>query len=215
METVNHSVATGAPPTGESLSPQKQAQVLEGATVIFARDGYEGASMSEIARAAGVSKGTLYNYFDSKAALFAAYVQLQCRETVSRMMSDAQASDCPAEVLTTIARRMLEVMLSASGLTIYRVVIAEAEKFPALAQAFYDAGPARVIAFLAQYLTEETRRGRLVVADADLAAEQFIALCQTRLYLRRKLCMIAPPSAAEVEQIVSAAVRMFLAAYSA
>jgi TetR/AcrR family transcriptional repressor of mexJK operon len=59
----------------DGLSCEKRAQILAGAAEIFARDGYEGASMSSIAGKAEVSKGTLYNYFASKAALFAAYVQ--------------------------------------------------------------------------------------------------------------------------------------------
>jgi len=59
----------------EALSEEKRARIMAGAGAVFAADGYEGASMAGIAARAGVSKGTLYNYFPSKAALFAAYVR--------------------------------------------------------------------------------------------------------------------------------------------
>jgi AcrR family transcriptional regulator len=204
--------ATAAP---EPFSPEKHAQILAGAAQVFARDGYEGASMSHIARAAGVSKGTLYNYFDSKAALFAAYVQQQCREKLLFLMGDSILSLPPAEALSGIARRMLQMLMSPSGLTIYRVVISEAAKFPELARAFYEAGPARATGLLADWLAEETRRGRLAVADPQLAAEQFFALAQTRLYLLRKLHMIEAPAPEEIERIVAASVHMFLGTYGA
>jgi AcrR family transcriptional regulator len=214
-ETETPEMKSGSLPVADLLSPEKQAQVLAGATIVFARDGYEGASMSDIARAAGVSKGTLYNYFDSKAELFAAYVQQECRQKLTILMSATDSDDSPAEVLSRIATRMLEITLSPSGLTVYRVVIAEAEKFPNLARTFYEAGPARVMAFLSTWLAEETRRGRLAVPDPDLAAEQFLALCQTRLAIRRKLAMIESPSAAEVQHIAAATVSMFLKTYTA
>ena len=70
------------------FSPEKRAQILAGAAAVFAADGYEGASMARIAAVAGVSKGTLYNDFDSKAALFTAYVE-ENATNIWRMCSTA------------------------------------------------------------------------------------------------------------------------------
>lgn len=53
---------------------EKRRQIIEGAAALFTRHGYEGASMADIAAGAGVSKGTLYNYFACKSDLFAAFV---------------------------------------------------------------------------------------------------------------------------------------------
>ena len=55
----------------------KCAQVLEGARKVFMDRGYEGASVDEIARAAGTSKATLYSYFPDKRQLFEAVMQTQ------------------------------------------------------------------------------------------------------------------------------------------
>lgn len=198
-----------------ALSPEKQAQILAGAASVFAADGYEGASMARIAAVAGVSKGTLYNYFDSKAALFTAHVGHACDHYLAHIFDSADHDGDPAEVLLGIGKRMVQMMLSGVGLAIYRVVIAEAAKFPALARGFFEAGPARAIGFMADWLAEETRRGQLSVPDPAFAAEQFFNLCQTRLVLRRKLEMLPDPPEQDIDEIVLAAIAMFLCTYRA
>jgi TetR/AcrR family transcriptional repressor of mexJK operon len=196
-----------------ALSPEKRAQILTGAATVFAADGYEGASMARIAAVAGVSKGTLYNHFDSKAALFTAYVGEKCNQSLAHVFDGASHDGDPADVLRGIGKRMVQMMLSDVGLAIYRVVIAEAAKFPDLARGFFDAGPARAIGFMAGWLAEETHRGRLSVPDPAFAAEQFFNLCQTRLVLRRKLEMLPDPPMAEIERVVEASIAMFLRSY--
>lgn len=195
------------------LSPEKRAQILAGAASVFAADGYEGASMARIAAVAGVSKGTLYNHFDSKAALFTAYVGEKCDQYLAHVFDSADHDGDPADVLRGIGKRMVQMMLSDIGLAIYRVVIAEAAKFPDLARGFYEAGPARAIGFMAGWLAEETRRGRLAVPDPTFAAEQFFNLCQTRLVLRRKLEMLPDPPESDIEEVVEASITMFLRTY--
>lgn len=197
-----------------ALSPEKRVQILTGAATVFAADGYEGASMARIAAIAGVSKGTLYNHFDSKAALFTAYVGEKCQQTLARVFDGANHDGDPAEVLRGIGKRMVQMMLSDVGLAIYRVVIAEATKFPDLARGFFESGPARAIGFMADWLAEETRRGRLNVPDPAFAAEQFFNLCQTRLVLRRKLEMLPDPPERDIDEVVDASITMFLKSYS-
>jgi TetR/AcrR family transcriptional repressor of mexJK operon len=198
-----------------ALSPEKRAQIMAGAATVFAADGYEGASMARIAAVAGVSKGTLYNHFDSKAALFTAYVGEKCDQNLARVFDTANHDGDPAEVLLGIGKRMVQMMLSDVGLSIYRVVIAEAANFPDLARGFFEAGPARAIGFMADWLAEETRRGRLSVPDPTFAAEQFFNLCQTRLVLRRKLEMLPDPPDSDIERVVEASITMFLRTYRA
>ena len=197
----------------DPLSPEKRAQILQGAAIVFAADGYEGASMARIATVAGVSKGTLYNYFNSKAALFSAYVTESCDRFLGHVFDGSEPGDDPAAALRGIGQRMVRMMLSDMGLTIYRVVISEAAQFPELARGFFEAGPARAIGFMAEWLAAETRRGRLAVADPSFAAEQFFTLCQTRLVMRRKLAMLPDPSGTEIAAVVDAAVAMFLKTY--
>lgn len=191
----------------------KETQILNGAAAVFARDGYEGASMSRIAAEAGVSKGTLYNYFAGKAELFSAYVNRECARGIALIFDEMDQAAAPAEVLPQIGLHMFRMLLSDTGLTMYRMVIAEAEKFPELAEVFYAAGPARALAHLAGYLRRAAADGMLVVEDPDFAAEQFFALMQTQLCMKRRLRLIGMPTQGELERVVGAAVGMFLGRY--
>jgi AcrR family transcriptional regulator len=198
----------------EALSPEKRAQILQGAATIFASDGYEGASMSRIAAAASVSKGTLYNHFESKAHLFAAFIEQTCNQFLNEIFAGITDDDGLESGLSDIGRRIIAMMGSPKGEIIQRVLAAEAIKFPELAKIFYEAGPARATGQMAAWLQRQANLGRLVVPDAQLAAEQFFALCQTRIGLQIRLHLRPYPTAAEIEQLIESAVRMFLRTYA-
>jgi AcrR family transcriptional regulator len=199
----------------ETLSPEKREQILSGAAAVFAQDGYEGASMSRIAAHANVSKGTLYNHFDGKAQLFSAYIEMQTTRKLSHIFGAIDPEAEPAETLRSIGLRMVGMMASPDGLTIYRVIVSEAEKFPELARMFYATGPARAIEHMALWLSEQIKRGRLAVPNPEFAAEQFFALCQTGIVMRRKFMVIVDIPPSEIERVVDAAVAMFLRTYAA
>jgi AcrR family transcriptional regulator len=199
----------------ETTSADKRRQIIQGAAEVFAAEGYEGASMSRIAEKANVSKGTLYNHFDGKAELFAAWVGMQCEGILAHVFDVEDGGEDPRAVLNLLGRRIVRMLLSQPGSTIYRLVLSEAAQFPALADGFFHAGPSRAIAHLSAWLERMTTRGLMRVPDPELAAEQFFALAHTRFKLRRELGLIAEPSQAEIDSVVSASVEMFLGAYGA
>jgi AcrR family transcriptional regulator len=199
----------------EALSPEKRMQILQGAAKIFALDGYEGASMSRIAAEANVSKGTLYNHFEGKAQLFVAFVEQTCGRFLQDVFAGTEDDDSLESGLSRIGWRMIAVMVSPQGQTIQRVVVSEAIKFPELARFFYDAGPARSTRQMAAWLQRQADLGRLNVPDTEFAADQFFALCQTRIGLQTRLNLRPNPSDAEIAQLVDSAVKMFLRFYGA
>ncbi len=169
--------------------------------------------MSRIAARAGVSKGTLYNYFDGKAELFAAWVSQECQHKLSHVF-DVEEPDVEAgAALRGIGLRMLRTMMSETGLTIYRLTVAEATKFPELARAFYEAGPARATASMAAWLARQTAGGQMVIPDPVFAAEQFFALCQTHVGMLRRLGLLTELDEAMANRVVDASVTMFLDTY--
>ena len=187
--------------------------LLRHAGRVFAETGYEGASMARIAIEAGVSKGTPYNYFDSKAALFTAYVQWECQTKLSLVFDGLGPDGDVTTGLRGVAERILRVVFSSDAMAIHRIAVAEAAKFPELAHAFYDAGPAVAIRQLAAWLAVRTGVGELRVPDPEFAAEQFFALCKTRYVTLRELRLIDSIPGHGIEQVVDATVTLFLAAY--
>ena len=193
----------------------KRNQIIRGAELVFTECGYEGASMSRIAAEAGVSKGTLYNYFDSKSTLFAVFVEQMASETLADIFLQFLEDDDPAAALHGIALRMVRMIMSPGSLVLYRIVVSEATKFPHLATVFWQAGPCRAISYMTQWIERQVAAGRLDVPDPAFAAEQFLALCQTRIATQRRLQIVQATSDEDIELVVQGAVRLFLQGYGA
>ncbi|MCP1231691.1 TetR/AcrR family transcriptional regulator [Acetobacter indonesiensis] len=197
--------------TGESEA--KRQQILDGARTIFAAHGFEGASMSAIARESGVSKGTLYNYFTNKADLFAAFVEYNCQKKLPVALAPMKANQPVQETLTAIARAMVHLITQPESLMLYRIIVSEAPHFPHLATSFWQHGPRIGIEALSLWIEEQVKKGTLTVEDPEFAAEQFFTLCQTRIAHRKRFNMPFENEDTEKEKVIHAAVKMFLATY--
>jgi TetR/AcrR family transcriptional regulator, mexJK operon transcriptional repressor len=206
-------VSTTTELRADADSPKRQS-VLDAATALFMAHGYGAVSMDAVARAAGVSKATLYAYFSSKDQLFATIIREACQHTID--FTDFLPGSDPdiRATLTNFAGRMLRFLLEERALAIHRVVISESVRFPELGRAFYDNGPAVFRRVFSEWLAEHTNAGRLAVTDPAMAADQFIGLLRGGLYLRATLSLEVP-SEAEIDAVATAAVDTFLRAYTA
>ncbi|MBV8106060.1 MAG: TetR/AcrR family transcriptional regulator, partial [Hyphomicrobiales bacterium] len=185
----------------------------DGARTVFLSAGFDGASMNDIARAAGVSKGTLYAYFTSKEELFEAIIRAekaQAAERLCRFKREGHAR----EMLTDFGVRLMNRMCEPQTLALGRVVIAAAEKFPKVGQAFYEAGPLYGATRLAAELRGLEATGALKVPDPERAAWQFVDLCQSYVYKRLLFGVVDSLSAKEIEDAVEAGVEVFFRAYA-
>ena len=191
----------------------KRRQILEGARRVFLAAGFDGASMGEIARAAGVSKGTLYVYFDSKETLFEA-LTLSERSTLAEAVFrlDEHDPDVSA-VLHRLGLSLLQAMVEPDHISSVRMVIGAADKFPRFGQVFYEAGPRRGVERLKLYLDRQVEAGRLAIADTTLAAEQFLNLCSAGILKRLLFAAQEAFDSGTLAHNVDAAIEVFFAAY--
>ena len=202
-----------APAAGPGHDPDKRQQILEGAREVFLARGFDGASMGDIALAAAVSKGTLYVYFENKQKLFAALVAEQCRQTAERsFVLDAEDHDVRA-ALTRLGKSFVDGLMRPQHLATIRIVTAVADKLPELGRIFIDSGPRAGVARLSDWLRTKIARGDLAIADVELAAWQFLALCQGPLLAPVLLGGEPRPSHARIDEVVARAVETFIAAY--
>ncbi|CAN5446583.1 TetR/AcrR family transcriptional regulator [soil metagenome] len=191
----------------------RREATLDVARDVFLEEGYANASMSTIAARLGGSKGTLYNYFKNKEQLFAAYVVRHCAWQRDAMFAlSAEAGDIRA-TLTQVGRSFLSTVLSDFSVANFRVIVAEAERTPALGVAFHETGPRRGAEILGGILQKAVDQGQLKVDDPIQAGHQFIGLCQNWM-MKARLCNAIPaPTPEEIDREVLPAVEMFLAAY--
>jgi len=192
---------------------RKWDQVLDGARTVFMRDGFEGASVDDIVREAGVSKATLYSYFPDKRLLFIEVAKIECAAQSDAAIAQVEASGDLREALTQAATRMGGFFMSDVGMQVYRIVVAESQRFPEIGREFYETGPARVREILKAFLQKGVDEGKLRIDDLDLAADQFPELCKAGLHLQMALGLCEAPNAAEIDRVVAGAVEMFLCKY--
>jgi AcrR family transcriptional regulator len=190
----------------------KRRQILDGACKVFLDLGFDGASMGEIARAAGVSKGTLYVYFADKCRLFEAIVE----EEVHERRQLAFYFDPACDIKTTLRRfgeDYIGVLCRPRGGSAARMVFAIAERMPEMGRRYYELVQ-KTVNCLAEYLDGRVKQRELVIDDCQLAAMQFMLMCQASLFLPFIYQVAPAPSQEQITRVVNDAVRTFLAAHA-
>ena len=139
----------------------KRRQILDGARKVFMDLGFDGASMGEIARSAGVSKGTLYVYFADKSRLFEAIVEEESLEQGKVAFNFDPERDVTA-TLMDFGQAYIQLLCRPGGGSAIRTVMAIAERMPEVGRRFYNNVVALTIAKLAAYLEAhvQIRRSR-------------------------------------------------------
>ncbi len=192
---------------------ERRDRILEIAGDVFYEQGFTGASMSEIAQRLGGSKGTLYNYFESKDELFAAFVTERCGRAWEDAFSFAADEELEVRELLTLVGEAFIKMLDERTLGLVRILIAESKRVPEMARIFYDSGPDAKARRLAGYLEAAKARGEIAPADCLIAARQFLALFRGAFYFETLFGLTGPEDLPRARQQVAAAVDMFMAAY--
>ena len=194
---------------------RKYADVIAGAREVFLRDGFEGASVDDIARAAGVSKATLYSYFADKRVLFQDVARNEFEVIANRATQSIDRSAPARQVLTQAAFAIISYNTSPMGISFYRMCLAEAERFPDIGKAYYENGAEVAHREISAFLKEAHARGELQIDDPLRAAKVFLALCRSDLHIRLLLAVTDKVQTGETGAIVDDAVTMFLARFGA
>jgi AcrR family transcriptional regulator len=203
----------GRPAAGED--PVKREQILDGAHRVFMRLGFDAASMNDITREAGVSKGTLYVYFKNKEDLFVAMIARQKQRIFSQMREVLDKGLPVHDTLHDWGVLFSTHLLSEKTIRGMRIVIGVIDRIPDLAGNFLAMGPGSGPVILANYLEKQVELGNLKdLEDPMRAGRQFSDLCLTGLFRNRLFGeMKEPPSKEQIEANVASAIRVFMNTY--
>ncbi|MGO7136463.1 TetR/AcrR family transcriptional regulator [Rhizobium leguminosarum] len=193
----------------------KSLTVLKAARLVFLEHGFSGATTDMIQRESGVSKSTVYSYYPNKSALFRAVVEAECIAFSERIQKVDFEPGNPRDSLSKLAHAYLGIILSDSALALYRVVIAEAPRFPELAATFYKAGPQGITLLIAGRLLQAARLGILDIDESSgpMAAEVFIELVRGHWHTYRLMHPSAHVSDELLERRINDAISLFLKIY--
>lgn len=197
----------GRPSRGEEV--ERRHQLLSAALDVFLSQGFSGTSLDDIARAAHVAKRTIYEQFGGKEGLFAAAIERSATQLISRFPAINQTSGELGGDLYSVGCTVLDLVLQPRSLAIYRLVAGEAGRQPMLAQMFYEQGPGRVTASVAELLASYMRQGLIPQGDPVALARRFIGLVVLEIHQRAALGMLPPMSGKEIEKHVAAAAQVF------
>ena len=186
--------------------------ILQIAGDMFLAEGFAGTSMSAIAARLGGSKGTLYNYFESKEELLEAFVRESCTNFWENVFSFAGDDVGVRELLTNVGEAFLR-QLDDGVIRFVRVLIGESSRIPELTRVFWETGPQAKARLLAERLERARVRGEFDAPDCQLAARQFLGLIRGQFYFERLLNLSSTADTAAVRAEIAASVDLFLKAY--
>ena len=172
-----------------AASQQRRRDILLAGKKVFFQSGYQLASVDRIAEVAGTTKRTVYDHFGSKEALFAEVIAFAGEQFVGLLPSADDLPEAPAEGLRAFAARLAALVCAPDGLRFQRLVIAEAERHPAMGRALHETAVLGAERVLASYLGACVERGALRAHDAAAGARIVLDVATSEPRLRGLLAI--------------------------
>ncbi|WP_144185468.1 TetR/AcrR family transcriptional regulator C-terminal domain-containing protein [Elioraea rosea] len=192
---------------------EKRRAILDAAAAAFLQSGYDGTTLEAVARRAGVSTGTLFKRFPTKAALFEAIME-RIWEAGPDAPASPLASTLPVrEALRGIGRDYARLLRAPGVEGLFRVIVAEVNRFPELGRALYERGKKPYLDRLHVQLQAAAADGAVSIADIPLAARQLLGMINDLIFWPRLLVKDLPVTDEDVARVVDEAVETFLARY--
>jgi TetR/AcrR family transcriptional repressor of mexJK operon len=191
----------------------KRQAVLDAAFRLFLSEGVQGTSLDAVARAAGVSRVTLYSHFPDKAALFEATIRDEM-DRLARTQVPLAEGVALRDGLVAFGRALMGYVTSPKIVSFYSVLAGELRRHPDLARQFYVLGPGETHRNLAAILARAAEHGEIAVPCPLTAAEHLIGLWQGMTSYKLALALDVEEIVAGLDERVEGAVTAFLAAYA-
>lgn len=200
--------------TKNRLTDRKRAAVVEAAIAEFAKNGFDHAKMDEIAKAADVSKRTVYNHFANKEALFEA-ILIRVREQASRAEPVAyQPKKSLKKQLSAVGWSYARLITDESLIRLCRIAISRFIHSPETGRAAIDAHD-NLNRGVAEWIEAAMKDKRLKKLDVEDAATQFTAMINGFAFWPQMISPEPRLTQSELKKVSDAAVDMFLARYQA
>lgn len=197
-------------PRDQQEFESRRQQIIEGALDVFARKGFEKATNKEIAEAAGIgSPGLIYHYFKDKADLFRQVIEERTPALQLVSQGESLMELPPRDVLTRFARALVETVANRPHALLFKLLLGEALRRPAVAGMINSIGPSRGFAFISTYLERQMERGLLRRTDPGAATRCFIGPVIAYV-LTREVFPQPDTQALEAETMIATLVDIFL-----
>jgi TetR/AcrR family transcriptional regulator, mexJK operon transcriptional repressor len=177
---------TAAPHVGRPRRGTEAARsdsLIAAATRVFLRDGYGSASIDKVAREAGVSTRTIYERFRNKADLLVSVITRLVERDMATVFATAELERLQVrQALVTIGETIAGRACDPEAAALFRIVSAEARRFPALAEKMRANTKTRMVNAIATYFRGQIHKGTLSLTDPERSAALFIRMVCAELH---------------------------------
>ena len=163
-----------------ALKCERRRSIIAAARQAFLKEGYAATTMSGLSKALGGSKSTLWVYFPSKEALFAAVVEDLTLDFHRQLESVLGTGGDIKTILENFCRKLMLKMSGTDALAAWRLIVAETGRFPEIGHIFYERAASYLERALIRYLDQQIAAGRLLKGDTSDMARFLITLCSGR-----------------------------------
>lgn len=151
-------------------------EIVSAALAVFAEKGFAAAKLDEIARRAGISKGALYLYFETKEDIFRAVVSGAIAPNVATVRAMAAAHPGPiADLIRGVTPQIVRIAQTTPLGGVLKMVVGEARNFPEIARVWHDELIAHALGAMTEAIAAAQARGEVRAGVPRIFALQFIA----------------------------------------
>ncbi len=176
---------TESAPKWSRRKEARPAEIIEAALDLFIEAGFADTKLSDVAKRAGIAKGTVYRYFDTKEDLFRAVVRQALAANLGAIEALAAGHEGPLADLLPLMMGMAAQRLGGSRLpAILRMVVADSRAFPDLAAIWHDEVVSKFLSLLTRLIAAAQERGEVKAGDPKLHAFSVIGPMVTALLFR-------------------------------
>ncbi len=165
----------------EQMTEVRRQQILTGAAQVFAEKGYHQATTKEIAKAAGVSEGTIYNYFQNKRELLVAMIDVIGMQSVKNIVIDHPPED-PREYLAAVLNDRYEIAKNFGNRMI--PLIAEMLTDEEMRDTVYNRIAMPIASYVEKFVQANIEAGRFRQVDPVIATRSFVGAVFINFALR-------------------------------
>lgn len=212
MSMVQNAEAVRRGPGRPSVRPDDETLrlIIQAAAQAFREGGYAGTGMAAVAQRAGVSTKTLYRLVPTKADLFKSVIS----DRIGRFMLAVDEPDGGHLDLVAGLERMLiayaSLTLDPEVIAVYKLVLGECDRFPEVAQAFYEGAVKRTSDAMAGWLDRQRRRGLIAFDDPHTVAEMLRGMMSMEPQRAAMLGQAPVPDAAAIAERAKLCAALFL-----
>ncbi|MGY3494294.1 TetR/AcrR family transcriptional regulator [Bradyrhizobium sp. USDA 4502] len=202
-EPVQHRTARGA---------ARLHALTDAAADMFLDQGYEAVSLDTLIAKVGGSRRNIYQHFGGKEGLFIEVVTQLCEEISQPLVRLKIDHKHARQALTDLGRQLLKLVLQPRTLALHRLMVAEGQRFPELAQSIWRAGPNNAVRILAGWIDRRQPAEFRHDISSEVLASQFVNMVVSEPQLRALVGLDPRPlRSGQIARMVDEAVEIFLA----